>query len=181
MPAMSEQTEADLLAAAKAGSPEALRALIARHAVRVLRLCLEVAGDAADAEDARQEAMLALQRSIARLSADRPLAVWLARVATNACFKIMRSRRRLEERHRAAAPPPAETGDPLTRAEDLGRIAEALKRLPGEHARILRWKFHEEVDTEAIARRLGVAVGSARVCLHRALAELRARVRGAAQ
>ncbi len=79
----------------------------------------------------------------------------------------------------------AEPSNALLRLNDLARdyeannVAEAmLARCSNEDQTILRLAILEELDGDAVARRLGVPPGTARVRLHRAIKRLRNRLEG---
>jgi RNA polymerase sigma-70 factor (ECF subfamily) len=58
------------------------------------RLCRRVVGNDADAQDALQEALIAIARGIRRYDGRAAFTTWSYRVATNACLDELRKRRR---------------------------------------------------------------------------------------
>ena len=88
------------LAAARRGDSEALAALLSPHEALLFRVCLGVLGNAADAEDAVQEALLQAIRGLTRpggFLGRASLKTWLVRIALNACGQQRRKRRETEE------------------------------------------------------------------------------------
>src|SRR5262245_7276710 len=83
-----------LVAAAQAGDPSALDALLRRHYDRTYALCRRITGNDADALDATQEAMITLVRQIGRFQGSARLTTWSYRVTTNGCLDELRRRRR---------------------------------------------------------------------------------------
>lgn len=86
--------DAGLIAAAQAGDRDALDALLRRHYDRVHAICRRLAGNAADADDATQEAVLAIVRGLPRFDGRAAFTTWSYRVATNACLDELRRRGR---------------------------------------------------------------------------------------
>lgn len=82
------------MAAARSGDRRALDSLLRRHVDRIHGLCRRMCGNDADADDATQEALIAVVRGIHRFDQRSAFATWIYRVATNACLDELRRRRR---------------------------------------------------------------------------------------
>ncbi len=82
------------MAAAQAGDRDALETLLRRHHDRLWALCRRLTGNHADAEDALQDALIAIARGIRRYDGRAAFTTWSYRVATNACLDELRRRRR---------------------------------------------------------------------------------------
>ncbi|HYZ98191.1 MAG TPA: sigma-70 family RNA polymerase sigma factor, partial [Acidimicrobiales bacterium] len=82
------------MAAAQAGDRNALDTLLRRHHDRLWALCRRLAGNHADAEDALQDALIAIARGIRSYDGRAAFTTWSYRVATNACLDELRRRRR---------------------------------------------------------------------------------------
>jgi RNA polymerase sigma factor (sigma-70 family) len=133
------------------------------------------ASDATD--DLAQDLALAALEGGA--GAERPGA-WLERVGRNAAIDRWRVDRRRGDLARAVEPPPA-PADPeaaLLARERRGLVRRALAALPRPQRRAALLRFHCELPFEDVASRLGTVAATARTRVHRALAELRAQVRG---
>jgi len=83
-----------LVSAAQAGDRAALDTLLRRHHPRLLALCLRLTGNPTDADDACQEALIALVRGLARFDGRSSFSTWAYRVTTNTCIDELRRRRR---------------------------------------------------------------------------------------
>src|SRR5690606_10760063 len=83
-----------LVSAAQAGDRGALDALLRRHHDRLWVLCRRMAGNDADAQDALQDALIAIARGIRRFDGRAAFTTWSYRVAANACLDELRRRRR---------------------------------------------------------------------------------------
>ena len=90
------RTEPDvvLVAASQRGDRDALDVLLRRHHDRILAVCRRVTGNAADAADASQEALMAIARGIGRFDGTSAFTTWAYRVATNASLDELRRRGR---------------------------------------------------------------------------------------
>lgn len=84
-----------LLARYAAGDPAAARALTLRLVPRALGYAARLLGDAAEAEDVAQEAMLRLWRAAPGWrSGEAQVSTWVYRVVTNLCTDRLRARKR---------------------------------------------------------------------------------------
>ena len=132
---------------------------------------------ASEADDALQEARLALMRSPpSRLSDPRP---WLARVALNFLRKRRREElRRKEREHRAARPERVLSSpqDAMERVELRRQVLEAVLALNEPYRSTLVFRFFEEMSLKEIAGCADVPVSTAKTRLSRALCMLRRRL-----
>ena len=127
-------TDSDLLdrftARDRPGAEPAFRALVERHGPHVLRVCRQILGNSADADDAFQATFLILARKAGSIRHRESLAAWLHGVAAHvaASARSSASRRRKHETQ-AGAHRPQTTPEPP--ADDLGAVVLAeLSRLP---------------------------------------------------
>ena len=120
-------SDAELLGRYAAGDQAAARALTFRHAPRVLALARRMLGDATEAEDVTQEAMLRMWKIAPDWRADEAaVGTWLYRVASNLC--VDRLRRRREVTLDAAPETADETPGALSRLEARDRAGGARRR-----------------------------------------------------
>jgi RNA polymerase sigma-70 factor (ECF subfamily) len=83
-----------LIGSAVAGDRSAVDTLLRRHYDRIWGLCRRLAGNDADAQDATQEALIAIARGLHRFDGRATFTTWSYRVATNACLDELRRRAR---------------------------------------------------------------------------------------
>ena len=83
-----------LVEAARRGDTDALDQLLRRHYDAIHAVCRRITGNPADADDATQEALVAIVRAIARFDDRARFSTWAYRVAVNASLDELRRRRR---------------------------------------------------------------------------------------
>ena len=91
----------DLLAAHRAGDPDAFGVLFTRHRDRLWAVALRTTGNPEDAADALQEAMISAFRRADSFRGDALVTTWLHRIVVNACLDRLR-----RNKVRAAQPLP---------------------------------------------------------------------------
>jgi RNA polymerase sigma factor (sigma-70 family) len=141
------------------------------HYPRLVQLARRVLGDAGEAEDAAQEALLALRSDPVAERGDDDVAAWLSRVVTNGSLNRLRSRRRASVRAQVVAardhrPPDEEPDDAVIGADERERVRASLAVLPERQATALLLR-HAGHSYREIATALGVAEGSVGVLLAR--------------
>lgn len=176
--AEGEASDADLLARYAAGDQAAARVLALRHAPRLLALAGRMLGDASEAEDVAQEAMLRLWRIAPDWRAgEAQVATWLYRVASNLCIDRLRRRR---ERTAEALP---ETADPAPSALDrlvskdrAEALQTALAALPERQRLAIVLRHLEARPNPEIAAILDTSVEAVESLLARGRRDLAARL-----
>jgi RNA polymerase sigma-70 factor (ECF subfamily) len=74
------------------GDPDAFGLLFARHRDRLWAVALRTLGDADDAADALQDAMISAFRRADSFRGDSAVTTWLHRIVVNACLDLLRRR-----------------------------------------------------------------------------------------
>ena len=124
-----------------------------------------------DAEEVVQEAFARTWARLGRLQGDDPLP-YVRRAVVN------QSRGRLRRRRTAAAhrPEPSADVESAERSAERGARSDAvlagLRRLPRRQRECVVLRFYDDLSVPEIARALGVAEGSVKSHLHRAMATL---------
>jgi RNA polymerase sigma-70 factor (ECF subfamily) len=88
-----EQSDRDLLDAAKLGDSEAFGRFVRRHQRRVFRLAAHMLRNAAEAEDVTQEAFVRAYGALDRFDGRSEPFTWLYRIAVNLSLNTIRSRK----------------------------------------------------------------------------------------
>ncbi len=172
---MSEAAvDRDLVDRYLAGEPHAFDELVRRHEPRVYNLAYRMLGRREDARDAAQDAFVSALRKLPTFRGEAAFSTWLHRVAVNACYDILRKRKR--EPHLAEVPEVAATGsDPSDVAAAAVDVQRALLGVPEGYRAVLILHDAQDLSYEETANILGVPVGTVKSRLHRgrvALAEL---------
>ena len=175
-PPVGSPTDAALLAAVREGADErdaAFAALCDRHGAALHRVAHRITGNAADAADARQQALLALLRDPP--ADDANVGGWLRRSAANAALNLVRSNRRRRARH-LSRKPPSPPADPAAAAEandETVRLAAALAALPPDRRALLALRYDGGLTVAEVAAAQSLPPATAADRLRRALADLK--------
>lgn len=173
----ADRSDDELVAAAQAGDGRALEHLLRRHHDRVVALCRQLCRDRSDAEDAAQEAMIAIVRGLDRFDGRSRFSTWAYRVATNSCLDELRRRRRRpvpvdDDRapeQPAEGPGPAELA---VRAGERAELAAALDDLPEDFRTPLVLRDVADLDYATIGEILDLPPGTVRSRIARGRARL---------
>jgi RNA polymerase sigma-70 factor (ECF subfamily) len=165
-----DRSDDELVSAGRAGDRAALDALLRRHYPRLRALCRRLTGDAPDAEDACQEALVALVRGLPRFDGRSSFATWAYRVTTNTCLDELRRRRRRPLLRGAEGEPDVSAdGAVPSPAADVGdRVAArldvdaALAQLTPEFRAAVVLRDLCQLSYDEIAEVLDVPVGTVR-------------------
>ncbi len=128
--------------------------LVSEHGAELLRHAEQLIG-ARDAEDVLHDALLRALRAYPRLTHARHLRAWLHRVLVTTAYDASRARRR--------EVPTATLPEPVARPDHYDDTFESLVAgLPDAGRVAVTLRFVEDLDYEAIARRLGCSPPAAR-------------------
>lgn len=174
--------EAEALALAQAGDPQAFARIYALHKRRIYSLCMRMVNNVAEAEDLTQEAFLQLHRKIATFRGDSAFSTWLHRLAINVV--LMHLRRKglsLVSLDEAMEPSPEEGpgrsfGAPdLSLAGSIDRMVleRAISGLPAGYRLIFVLHDIEGYEHNEIASMLDCSIGNSKSQLHKARLKLR--------
>lgn len=157
-----DATDEELVASAQGGNRRAMETLLARHYDRVHAICRRVAGNDADADDACQEALLAIVRGLPRFDGRSSFRTWSYRVAANACLDELRRRNRRPVPHHEV--PEVSGGGPGvdTVVTDRLTIEAALPRIAEEFRVPVVLRDVAGLDYAEIAETLGIPPGTVR-------------------
>ncbi len=143
---------------------------------QVFAVCLNVTGNAADADDALQETFLAVHAGLAKFRGESRLSTWVHRIAIRAAIRVRARRRPAADVHEVD--PPARGHDPVIAGELGERIAAAMNRLPAEHRVVISLFAVDELGHAQIAEILGVPEGTVWSRLHAARKRLQLELGG---
>lgn len=157
---------------AAVGDRDALDVLLNRHVDRVHGICRRVLGNADDALDASQEALIAIARAIPRFDGRSAFTTWMYRVATNAALDELRRRgRRPTPTETLAEPVAAASSGPEAAGERID-IDAALARIPEDFRVVVVLRDLCDLDYAQIAEVLEIPPGTVRSRIARGRAAL---------
>lgn len=174
--------EQELVERAKCGDAAAYEGLVQMYQGIAFRTAYLIAGTAADAEDAAQEAFVKAYGALGRFRSGAPFRPWLLQIVANEA----RNRRRSAGRHArltlrlagdssgGAAPSPE--GHVLA-AETREALLAAVNALREEDRLVIACRYFLELSEEETAETLGWRRGTVKSRLSRALERLRAELR----
>lgn len=166
----------DLVKRVGAGDPAAVQAMVARKLPRMLSLAQRMLGDAAEAEDVAQEAMLRAWKQAPRWTPGQArFDTWLHRVALNLCYDRLRRRREIATDvipdHIDDGPAP-DRG--LLAAETGAQVQAALSRLPPRQREAIVLCHYQELGNIEAADLMEISVEALESLLSRGRRALRA-------
>lgn len=153
---------AQLVEAARAGSPEALGALYARCGPPLFRLAYRLMGTREDAEDVVHDVFVGLPEALRHYDERGTLEGWLNRVTARVA--LMRLRRRAA-RHEVALNESMERASNADPTADRVALRSALDRLPDSLRLVVVLKEIEGYSHADVATLLGISPGTSRARL----------------
>lgn len=171
-------TNAQLIGRVCQGDEHAWEAFIGEHQQAVFRLAYLLLGDASEAEDVAQETFLRAFRALHTFDTSRSPRPWLLQIAAN----LARNRRRSAGRYLHAlgrligfaSPPTPSIAEASALQWEAQTLWEAVRQLNPTDQQIIYLRYFLELSEIETADALGVAHGTVKSRLSRALARLRA-------
>jgi RNA polymerase sigma-70 factor (ECF subfamily) len=184
--------EEQLAARAAAGDGAAFDALVTALSGRVFALALRMLQDRGEAEDLTQEVFVTLHHHLGEFRGESRLSTWVYRITKNRALNRLKFLKRRQHGAQADVDDPVvardvvdpdtgagEARDPLRRlhGSSVGRTLEQhLRALPEEQRLLVVLRDLEDLSYEEIVAVTGLPVGTVKSRLHRARAELAARL-----
>lgn len=168
-------SESELISRARQGDGMAWEALVRRQQEAVFRLAYLLLGDADEAEDIAQEAFIRAFCALDRFDTARPVRPWLLRITTN----LAHNRRRAIGRYLAAlqrlvraSPDRVINTESMTQQEwEAQALWQAMRRLSINDQEVIYLRYFLDLSVAETAETLGVAPGTVKSRLHRALVD----------
>ena len=184
--------ERESITRAAKGDANAFEALMGTYEKKIYALCLRMMGNPHDGEDAAQEAMLRIWRTMGQYRFESVFSTWIYRVTASCCMDAIRRRQRqtqpsLEELGEAEGFDPADGGEtPQERAERMetrSEIQQAISAVPETMREVFLLRDVHGLSVEETAQALQIAQGTVKSRLARAREKIAAELkrRGAGQ
>lgn len=173
---MSDPTDQQLMLQVKGGDVSRLAELFERHHARIYHFCYRMTGNEATSQDLVQEVFMRILKYRGTFREDSSFLPWMYRMARNACIDHFRRRGRAPIATDELPDVPSEgrsAAERLVLSEDVGRLRDALLRLPVDKREVLVLSRFELRRHAEIADLLNCSVGAVKVRVHRALKQLR--------
>jgi len=161
------RSEGKLVAACRSGERSAYAGLVKAYTGRVFAICLGILGNADDAEDVAQQALLKGFTAIGELEDSECFGAWIGRIAKNLCTDFLRS----QDRGRKALLGRPEV--PLSGSNDFSPLQAALKKLPEDYRVALMLYYFDGRSSKNIAEALEIS----RAAVHTRMSRARKRLR----
>jgi RNA polymerase sigma-70 factor (ECF subfamily) len=185
--ATDERLTQDLLGQA----PGAAETLVRRYGAKVYRLALRITGSPEDAQEVSQDVLWTVVRKIGSFKGESALGSWIYRIAANAAYEKLRSRRGKDQVSWEALFPSfdadghlldaghdwtEEWEDPALQAEVRHRLQAAVDSLPPDYRTAFVLHDMEGLSNPEIAALLGISLAAVKSRVHRSRLFLRERL-----
>ena len=171
--AMEDSDEALMVRVTK-GDQAAFRALARRHLPAMAGLARRILGNAAEAEDVVQEAMLRVWTHAPRWQPLAAFRTWLTRIVVNLCLDRKRRTPMLELEAAGEIADPAPGAGEKAEADERDRLlADAIEGLPARQRTAIVLTYREGLTNAQVAEILGTSVSAVETLLIRGKQNLR--------
>jgi RNA polymerase sigma-70 factor, ECF subfamily len=136
---------------------------------RAYRLAGFLLGDAHEAEDATQEALIRAWQSIGALRDPDTFRPWFDRILVNLCRDRLRRRRRINFVPLDATAEFVRARDPFGAILDRDEVLVLMNGLDADERIVIVLHYWADLTLAAVAQRLGWPIGTVKSRLHRAL------------
>ena len=171
-----EPTDEQVLEAVGRGDDDALGELYDRFGRLAFRLAFRILRDRALAEDAVQEAFLAVWRSADAYKRERAKpSTWILTVVHRRAVDIVRREQSRRSEPLEVAPEPAvgAADDDAVLRDRRAAVQAALTELPGDQRQALELAYYGGLTQSELAERLGVPLGTVKSRMFAGLGRLR--------
>jgi RNA polymerase sigma-70 factor, ECF subfamily len=181
-PAMPAAGDEALIVRIAAGDKLAMRALFARHHVRLYRYALRFVRDRQLAEDLVSEVFLAVWRHAAMFEARSAASTWLLAIARFKALSFLRRRGEapMDDETAAAIQDTADDPEVTVRKRQQGEVLRAcLARLSPDHREIIDLVYYQGIGIAAVAAIVGIPQNTVKTRMFHARKQLSVLLRAA--
>jgi RNA polymerase sigma factor (sigma-70 family) len=165
--------DTDLVTRAQRGDKGAYALIAASVADRFLAVARRILRDWDLAEDATQQALLAMWQDLPRLNDPARFEAWSYRLLVRACYAEGRKERRWSPNLRILPVDEQMADGALDRVVDRDQLERGFRRLSIDHRAVVVLYHYLDKPLDEIARILEIPVGTAHSRLHHAMRALR--------
>jgi len=175
---MAVESDNDLIARIGAGDQIALKALYARHHVKVFRYALRLLRTEPAAEDVVSEVFIDVWRNAGSFEGRSEASTWLLAMARNKAYSILRRKHEDGLDEDAAAEIEDEADNPETSLQKKSKsdlLRACILRLSPEHREVIDLVYYHDKTVEEVAAIVGAPEGTVKTRMfyaRRKLAEL---------
>jgi RNA polymerase sigma-70 factor (ECF subfamily) len=166
--------DTDLVVRAQRGDKDAYALVAAEIADRFLAVARRILRDRDLAEDATQQALLAVWQDLPRLRDPDRFESWSYRVLVNACYAEGRKERRWSPNLRILPIDETSADRSLESVVDRDQLERGFRRLTIDQRAVVVLYHYLDKPLDDIARILAIPVGTAHSRLHHAMRGMRA-------
>jgi RNA polymerase sigma-70 factor (ECF subfamily) len=166
--------DTELVIRAQRGDEEAFASLAVAVGDRLHAVSHRILRDIDLAEDATQQALLAIWRDLPRLRDPARFEAWSYRLLLRACYAEGRRTRRWSPNLRLLPTDEPADGAGLSSVHDRDQLERGFRRLSIDHRAVVVLHHYLDMPLDGVAETLGIPVGTARSRLHHAMRGLRA-------
>ena len=176
---LEQPGESALVERARRGDQDAYGELVTRYQPLAARVAYVITASAADADDVAQDAFVKAYYALDRFREGAPFRPWLLRIVANEAKnrKVSAGRRPTVELSAAADRASGETAlspeDAAVAADLRAGLVAAINRLRPDDRLVLAYRFFFDLSESEMADALGVARGTVKSRLSRAMERLR--------
>jgi len=163
-----------LVLAAQARQVEAFEHLAERWHPRLLRHAWRLTGDREGAQEAAQEAWMAVARGLLRLKDPACFGPWALRIVSRRCADWIKRGRHSRQRTTELAAASQAPAPPGGQGDSQLSVREALLLLDAEHRALLAMFYLEALTVAEIAQILEIPVGTVKSRLYHTREQMRA-------
>ena len=168
--------DTDLVVRAQHGDKGAYALLVAEIADRFLAVSRRILRDLDLAEDATQQALLAIWQDLPHLRDPARFEAWSYRLLVRACYTEGRKERRWAPNLRLMPADESVTDDDLSSIIDRDQLERGFRRLSLDHRTVVVLHHYLDLPLDRVAEIIGIPTGTAHSRLHHAMRGLRAAI-----